>query len=101
MYRKSWFEKSKDSSATEEITVQDSDDENDARQIPALSENALGREEEFFLFSTFLEASMIDKKSADKPISFEISIGNFGNVVDGRNLSIKGSKGRGWKKSNF
>jgi len=60
------------------------------RQIQALSENGLGRIEEFFLYATFLEASMIDKKSADRPISFEISMGNYGNVVDGRNQSIKG-----------
>ena len=34
---------------------------------------------------------MIDKKSADKPISFEISMGNYGNVVDGRNITSKGN----------
>ena len=77
-------------SSAEDTSLQDSDDENDPRQIQALSENGLGREEEFFLFTTFLEASMIDKKSADKPISFEVSMGNYGNVVDGRNQTTKG-----------
>ena len=39
------------------------------------SQNALGRPEEFFLFATIMEASMIDKKVGDKPVQFEISIG--------------------------
>lgn len=43
--------------------------------------------EEFFLFSTIMEASMIDKKLCDKPIYFELSIGNAGNSIDGHNES--------------
>ena len=39
------------------------------------SQNSLGRPEEFFLFATIMEASMIDKKLGDKPVHFEISIG--------------------------
>uniref|UniRef100_A0A452VB80 Fer-1 like family member 6 n=1 Tax=Ursus maritimus TaxID=29073 RepID=A0A452VB80_URSMA len=39
--------------------------------------------EEFLLFGAFFEASMIDRKIGDKPISFEVSIGNFGNLLDG------------------
>ncbi|KFO20423.1 Fer-1-like protein 6 [Fukomys damarensis] len=39
--------------------------------------------EEFLLFGTFFEATMIDRKIGDKPISFEVSIGNFGNLIDG------------------
>uniref|UniRef100_A0A4W6EXE1 Otoferlin n=1 Tax=Lates calcarifer TaxID=8187 RepID=A0A4W6EXE1_LATCA len=31
--------------------------------------------EEFFLFGSFLEATMIDRKIGDKPISFEVTIG--------------------------
>lgn len=31
--------------------------------------------EEFFLFGAFLEASMIDRKNGDKPITFEVTIG--------------------------
>lgn len=30
---------------------------------------------------------MIDKKLSDKPLFFEISVGNFGNVIDGHNDS--------------
>uniref|UniRef100_M3XQ29 Fer-1 like family member 6 n=1 Tax=Mustela putorius furo TaxID=9669 RepID=M3XQ29_MUSPF len=39
--------------------------------------------EEFLLFGAFFEATMIDRKIGDKPISFEVSIGNFGNLLDG------------------
>ncbi|XP_058420883.1 fer-1-like protein 6 [Diceros bicornis minor] len=39
--------------------------------------------EEFLLFGAFFEATMIDRKIGDKPISFEVSIGNFGNLTDG------------------
>ncbi|XP_077023714.1 fer-1-like protein 6 [Tamandua tetradactyla] len=41
------------------------------------------RYEEFLLFGTFFEATMIDRKIGDKPISFEVSVGNFGNLIDG------------------
>ncbi|XP_006157602.1 fer-1-like protein 6 [Tupaia chinensis] len=39
--------------------------------------------EEFLLFGAFFEATMIDRRIGDKPISFEVSIGNFGNLIDG------------------
>ncbi|XP_038616613.1 fer-1-like protein 6 [Tachyglossus aculeatus] len=39
--------------------------------------------EDFLLFGAFFEATMIDKKIGDKPISFEVSVGNFGNIIDG------------------
>ncbi|XP_032771679.1 fer-1-like protein 6 [Rattus rattus] len=39
--------------------------------------------EDFLLFGAFFEATMIDRKIGDKPISFEVSIGNFGNLIDG------------------
>lgn len=38
---------------------------------------ATGKVEEFFLFGSFLEATMIDRKIGDKPINFEVTIGNF------------------------
>uniref|UniRef100_A0A8D3B343 Otoferlin a n=1 Tax=Scophthalmus maximus TaxID=52904 RepID=A0A8D3B343_SCOMX len=44
---------------------------------------ATGKIEEFFLFGSFLEATMIDRKIGDKPISFEITLGNYGNQIDG------------------
>lgn len=45
------------------------------------------KNEEFFLFMTILDASMIDKKLGEKPIFFELSIGNAGNMIDGHNES--------------
>ncbi|OWK04271.1 hypothetical protein Celaphus_00016214 [Cervus elaphus hippelaphus] len=41
------------------------------------------KHEEFLLFGAFFEATMIDRRIGDKPISFEVSIGNFGNLIDG------------------
>lgn len=56
-----------------------------------LPDYSFANEEEFLLFATVLDASMIDKKLFDKPISFELSIGNFGNVIDGYNPSSRSS----------
>lgn len=36
---------------------------------------------------TILDASMIDKKLGEKPIFFELSIGNARNMIDGHNES--------------
>ncbi|XP_058611291.1 otoferlin isoform X14 [Onychostoma macrolepis] len=52
-------------------------------QVSNMSESATGKMEEFFLFGSFLEATMIDRKIGDKPISFEVTIGNYGNQIDG------------------
>uniref|UniRef100_A0A671Q5Z8 Otoferlin b n=1 Tax=Sinocyclocheilus anshuiensis TaxID=1608454 RepID=A0A671Q5Z8_9TELE len=49
-----------------------------ARQSSTQSEPKL----EFFLFGCFLEATMIDRKIGDKPINFEVTIGNYGSEVD-------------------
>ncbi|XP_047430139.1 otoferlin isoform X12 [Mugil cephalus] len=51
--------------------------------VSNISESATGKIEEFFLFGSFLEATMIDRKIGDKMISFEITIGNYGNQIDG------------------
>ncbi|XP_035473402.2 otoferlin isoform X5 [Scophthalmus maximus] len=51
--------------------------------VSNISESATGKIEEFFLFGSFLEATMIDRKIGDKPISFEITLGNYGNQIDG------------------
>ncbi|EFN61375.1 Otoferlin [Camponotus floridanus] len=62
-----------------------------------INETAYARNEEFFLFATIMDATMIDKKLGDKPMYFEISIGNAGNALDGHNESFKmydaGSRG--------
>ncbi|XP_030074743.1 fer-1-like protein 6 [Microcaecilia unicolor] len=36
----------------------------------------------FLLFGSFFEATMIDRKIGDKGISFEVTVGNFGNTLD-------------------
>ena len=48
--------------------------------IPPYSpvQSATGKIEEFFLFGSFLEATMIDRKIGDKSISFEVTIGKSG-----------------------
>uniref|UniRef100_A0A3P8YY06 Otoferlin n=1 Tax=Esox lucius TaxID=8010 RepID=A0A3P8YY06_ESOLU len=50
--------------------------------VPKISESATGKVEEFFLFGAFLEATMIDRKIGDKPINFEVTIGNYGSEID-------------------
>ncbi|XP_075782088.1 otoferlin isoform X2 [Pelodiscus sinensis] len=52
-------------------------------QTTPVADNCTGRMEEFFLFGAFLEATMIDRKIGDKPINFEVTIGNYGNQIDG------------------
>uniref|UniRef100_I3IWC0 Otoferlin n=1 Tax=Oreochromis niloticus TaxID=8128 RepID=I3IWC0_ORENI len=64
--------------------------------IPNISETATGKVEEFFLFSSFLEATMVDRKIGDKPIHFEVTIGYYGNENDGVvKPKTKGKKGDG------
>ncbi|XP_031757745.1 otoferlin isoform X6 [Xenopus tropicalis] len=48
-----------------------------------VAETCTGKMEEFFLFGAFLESTMIDRKIGDKPINFEVTIGNYGNQIDG------------------
>ncbi|XP_024860788.1 otoferlin isoform X6 [Kryptolebias marmoratus] len=60
--------------------------------VSNISESATGKMEEFFLFGSFLEATMIDRKIGDKPISFEITIGNYGNQIDGVSKSSTAKK---------
>ncbi|XP_017311712.1 otoferlin isoform X2 [Ictalurus punctatus] len=64
--------------------------------ISNFSEISAGKVEEFFLFGSFLEATMIDRKIGDKPINFEVTIGNYGNQIDGVSKPvIKKKKGKG------
>ncbi|TWW71797.1 Otoferlin Fer-1-like protein 2, partial [Takifugu flavidus] len=60
--------------------------------VPNISENATGKIEEFFVFGSFLEATMIDRKIGDKPINFEVTIGYYGNEIDG--LATTRNKGK-------
>eukprot|EP00062_Callorhinchus_milii_P017719 gi/632970452/ref/XP_007901657.1/ PREDICTED: fer-1-like protein 6 [Callorhinchus milii] len=38
--------------------------------------------QDFLLFGAFFEATMIDRKIGDRPISFEVTVGNYGNYLD-------------------
>ncbi|XP_029984052.1 otoferlin isoform X5 [Sphaeramia orbicularis] len=60
--------------------------------VSNISESATGKVEEFFLFGSFLEATMIDRKIGDKPITFEITIGNYGNQIDGVSRTASSKK---------
>ncbi|KAJ3592748.1 hypothetical protein NHX12_007875 [Muraenolepis orangiensis] len=54
--------------------------------------------ESFLLFGCVLEATLIDRKIGDKPISFELSVGNYGNVLENPGQSSgSGSSGSSWK----
>lgn len=57
--------------------------------IPPIVETNYHKNEEFFLFGTIFEANMIDKRLVDKPVCFEMSIGNSGNTLDGHSESLK------------
>lgn len=48
-------------------------------------QHSYGKNEEFFLFGTILETTMIDKRLGEKPVYLEMSIGNAGNTLDGYN----------------
>ncbi|XP_065213777.1 otoferlin-like isoform X2 [Planococcus citri] len=52
-----------------------------------ITESAYGKSEEFFLFCSILDATMIERKLGEKPLFFEISVGNAGNIMDGHNDS--------------
>nr|XP_013189195.1 unnamed protein product [Amyelois transitella] len=57
--------------------------------ITELSEPNFEKNEEFFLFASIFDANMIDKRLVDKPLQFELSIGNAGNMLDGYSESVK------------
>ncbi|XP_067008818.2 otoferlin [Anabrus simplex] len=50
-----------------------------------INETSYGKTEEFFLFASIMDATMIDRRLGDKPMCFELSIGNAGNSIDGHN----------------
>ena len=56
---------------------------------------AYGRREEFFLFASVMEATMIDKRMSEKSIQFELSMGNAGNTLDGQIASAAASAAAG------
>ncbi|KAG8446273.1 hypothetical protein GDO86_013923 [Hymenochirus boettgeri] len=54
----------------------------EVEDILPLPENALGVKEEFLLFGTFFEVTMVDPSIRSKPVKFEVSIGNYGKTVE-------------------
>ncbi|KOB67239.1 Otoferlin [Operophtera brumata] len=60
--------------------------------LPPITDSALGKNEDFFLFCSIFEATMIDKRLTDKPLAFELSIGNSGNSLDGNMEAVKKPK---------
>ncbi|NXL02290.1 FR1L4 protein, partial [Mesembrinibis cayennensis] len=58
-----------------EVTVE-------VEELHPLPENALGRKEEFLLFAALFEATMMDLSLSSKPVSFEVSIGNYGKAEE-------------------
>ncbi|KAF2368428.1 C2 domain [Trinorchestia longiramus] len=48
-----------------------------------IQESNYGKNEEFLLFACLHEATMIERRVADKQVTFELSIGNAGNSFDG------------------
>ncbi|XP_038216884.1 otoferlin-like [Zerene cesonia] len=57
--------------------------------IMPINELSFEKNEEFFLFGSIFDANMIDKGISDKPIHFELSIGNAGNSLDGPHASMR------------
>lgn len=72
---------------TADITDLSTDKNVELQTTYPINESSFYKHEEFFLFSTIFEATMIDKKLADKTTQFELTIGNWGNSLDGHNES--------------
>ncbi|XP_056245789.1 fer-1-like protein 6 [Seriola aureovittata] len=54
-----------------------------AEVLPVESPSVLDADKEtFLLFGVLFEAAVIDRKIGDKPISFEFSLGNYGNTLE-------------------
>ncbi|KAM4582645.1 fer-1-like protein 4 [Fundulus diaphanus] len=53
----------------------------EVEEIHPLPEGFLGQKEEFLLFASLFEITMIDPSVGTKPLTFELSIGNYGKAV--------------------
>ncbi|MEQ2166059.1 hypothetical protein GOODEAATRI_023826, partial [Goodea atripinnis] len=53
----------------------------EVEEIHPLPEGYLGQKEEFLLFASLFEVTMIDPVVGTKPLTFELSIGNYGKAV--------------------
>ncbi|XP_050683960.1 otoferlin-like [Leptidea sinapis] len=61
----------------------------EVEQVQPINELSFEKHEEFFLFASIFDVNMIDKSFSDKSISFELSIGNAGNSLDGPYTSMR------------
>ncbi|NXP41106.1 FR1L4 protein, partial [Leiothrix lutea] len=81
------FSSPREAEQPREVTVE-------VEELHPLPENVLGRKDEFLLFAAFFEATMMDSSLSSKPVSFEVSIGNYGKseeiVTKGRQKVEKG-----------
>uniref|UniRef100_A0A672KT84 Fer-1-like protein 4 n=1 Tax=Sinocyclocheilus grahami TaxID=75366 RepID=A0A672KT84_SINGR len=57
-----------------------------------LMQNFTGEKDEFLLFASFFEVTMIDPCIGSKPVTFELSIGNYGKTADVVKSSKRGSQ---------
>eukprot|EP00794_Sanderia_malayensis_P004875 gene4875-5514_t len=60
--------------------------------VAALRPIDTGRTQPHFLFATFYEASMIPKRLGDRPIQFEVTIGEFGVFLEEETVAGKNGK---------
>uniref|UniRef100_A0A9J8AXH0 Fer-1 like family member 4 n=1 Tax=Cyprinus carpio carpio TaxID=630221 RepID=A0A9J8AXH0_CYPCA len=61
----------------------------EVEDVHPLPENFTGEKDEFLLFASFFEVTMIDPSIGSKPVTFELSIGNYGKTAD---VVVKSSK---------
>lgn len=54
----------------------------ETEEIRPLPEGFLGEKQDFMLFASLFEVTMMDLSVGNKPITFELSIGNYGKAVD-------------------
>ncbi|RWS22681.1 Otoferlin-like protein, partial [Leptotrombidium deliense] len=80
-------------------TVESEKERVTVKQIPALEGKSWGNEQEYLLFGTIFDSNMISSKYAEKPISYELSIGDpddidgDGMVTDLDKKALKDYKG--------
>ncbi|XP_034548431.1 fer-1-like protein 4 [Notolabrus celidotus] len=53
----------------------------EVEEIHPLPEGFLGEREDFLLFASLFEVTMMDPSIANRPVTFELSIGNYGKAV--------------------
>uniref|UniRef100_A0A4W4DYS2 C2 domain-containing protein n=1 Tax=Electrophorus electricus TaxID=8005 RepID=A0A4W4DYS2_ELEEL len=54
----------------------------EVEEMHPLPENYTGEKEEFLLFASFFEVTMMDPSIGSKYVTFELSIGNYGKMTD-------------------